>query len=926
MAGSKRADAKRWRCDIVQLHYVRSSIPSFGGKAMLKESELHQLYQRLSLSKRAQQVIEEIRSSPPIRRVHSAAGNVSVRYPSRKMSVIIQAESHRNELAGIYEKEFDPETLEYYDQPSRIKLIYEAKNGRRIGVWHTPDYFVIRSDSIGWEEWKTKEELLRLAEQMPHRYVREENVWRCPPGEEYAAEFGFFYRVRSSAEIDWILQRNLLFLEDYLHAKGDVPDEKAVSSTTALVVEHPGITLQELLAICQVPSDVVFAMIARGQLYADLRAAPLAEPERVQTFRDRETAQGYAVVAFSSSRSTPFITVALGASVIWDGCSWSIVNLGATGTTLLATDGTLINLPQTTFEDLIKTGQLTTPDDTSISDVHDTVSELLSSASPADFEEANRRYAIIASRLAGDRLENETVPIRTIRRWLYRWNKAEARYGCGYAGLLPQYQDRGNRQQKIPNSALETMTAFIANDYETLKQKTKTAVYGALVRKCEEQGVVAPSYRTFTQAIRNRPRVEQVQKRQGKRAAYQHKSFYQELTLTTPRHGDRPFEIGHIDHTLLDIELVCSHTGRNLGRPWGTFLSDAFSRRLLAVTLSFDPPSYRACLMVLRECVQRHGRFPQIIVVDGGREFESVYFETLLARYECSKKTRPGAQPRFGSVCERLFGTTNTRFIYNLLGNTQITRNVRQVTKSVSPQEQACWTLGRFHARLSEWAYEVYDTLEHPALNQSPRDAFAMGMAQGGQRPQRLIPYDESFRMLTLPTTRKGTAKVMPRLGVKINALCYWSDALLDPEVEKTQVPVRYDPFDAGVAYAFIKGRWVQCLSEHYAIFAGRSEREIQLATAELRKRHHLHSQQFTISARKLADFLTSLEAEEILLEQRLRDAEARGMLTSSKEQPILDMTMGPVEEKDLRKVEPNPLLEQERQAANEILGSYEDF
>ena len=182
-----------------------------------------------------------------------------------------------------------------------------------------------------------------------------------------------------------------------------------------------------------------------------------------------------------------------------------------------------------------------------------------------------------------------------------------------------------------------------------------------------------------------------------------------------------------------------SHTGRNLGRPWGTFLSDAFSRRLLAVMATFDPPSYRACMMVLRECVQRHSRLPQVIVVDGGREFESVYFETLLARYECSKKTRPGAKPRFGSVCERLFGTTNTRFIYNLWGNTQITRNVRQVTKSVSPQEQACWTLGQFYVRLCEWAYDIYDTLDHPALGQSPRDAFAMGMVcmrMGGGRNQ----------------------------------------------------------------------------------------------------------------------------------------------------------------------------------------------
>jgi len=62
-------------------------------------------------------------------------------------------------------------------------------------------------------------------------------------------------------------------------------------------------------------------------------------------------------------------------------------------------------------------------------------------------------------------------------------------------------------------------------------------------------------------------------------------------------------------------------------------------------------------MMVLRECVRRHGRFPQNLVVDGGKEFESVYFDTLLARFECIKKTRPPAKARFGSVCERLFGT-----------------------------------------------------------------------------------------------------------------------------------------------------------------------------------------------------------------------------------------------------------------------------
>lgn len=117
--------------------------------------------------------------------------------------------------------------------------------------------------------------------------------------------------------------------------------------------------------------------------------------------------------------------------------------------------------------------------------------------------------------------------------------------------------------------------------------------------------------------------------------------FYWELEFTTPRHGDRPFEVGHIDHTLLDIELVCSRTGGPLGRPWATLLIDAYSRRILAVYLTFDEPSYRSCMMVVRICVQRFSRLPETIVVDGGAEFSSTYFETLLAAFECTKKQRP---------------------------------------------------------------------------------------------------------------------------------------------------------------------------------------------------------------------------------------------------------------------------------------------
>src|SRR5260221_11752282 len=85
-----------------------------------------------------------------------------------------------------------------------------------------------------------------------------------------------------------------------------------------------------------------------------------------------------------------------------------------------------------------------------------------------------------------------------------------------------------------------------------------------------------------------------------------------------------------------------------------------------SVYLAFDPPSYRSCMMALRICVQRFGRMPGALVGDFGREFHSTYFDALLLRSHTAKKDRPGSKPRFGSVIERLFGTTNTEFISNL--------------------------------------------------------------------------------------------------------------------------------------------------------------------------------------------------------------------------------------------------------------------
>ena len=790
---------------------------------MLSRDDLLTLYQRLGLSDEARSVIDQVRSSDPARRVRSGRGNVSGRYPSKKMGVTIQFESHRVELAAIYEMEHDAHVLEFFDQPPSIKLLYDSAKQQGMGVLHTPDFFVIRDDAVGWEEWKTEEELNRLAEHNQNRYQRDETgLWRCPPGEAYASQSGLYYRVRSAQGIDWVFQRNMQFLDDYLRADCPPCVPAVYERLLGHILATRGLSLEMLFDTTQdvATRDEIYLLIATGALSVDIRSASLREPARVLVFAPGDEQPQR--IAGGRTDDSP-------------------------------------HAPQTTR-------QAMDPE----------ILKMLSNAGEQDLRMANLRCRVVRERLQnGPRDADPSVPARTLRRWAASYRSAEQRHGNGYVGLLPRSHDRGNATQRLPENTRLLMNEFIAGDYETLKQKSVYISWIGLKRACEARNTQTPSYKTFSLAVRAKAGFRQTLKRQGRRAAYVQEPFYIELDMKTPRHGDRPFEIGHIDHTELDVEVISANTGQVLGRPWMTLLMDAFSRRVLAFYVTFDPPSYRSCMMILRECVRRHRRLPQIVVLDGGREFDSVYFETLLARYECTKKTRPPAKARFGSVCERIFGITNTRFIHNLVGNTQITRNVRQVTKSVNPKEHASWPLPELYDYLAEYLYDVYDTIEHPALGLAPRDAYQRGVTATGARPHRQIADNQEFQMWTLPTTAKGTAKVAPGRGVKINHVYYWAESLRDPTLEHSQVGVRYDPFDAGLAYVFAGGHWAQCHSEYYLAFRGRSEKEIALASAELRRQQQCHSQGLEITAKKLAAFLASVESEEALLLQRQRDRES---------------------------------------------------
>ncbi|MHB1566129.1 MAG: DDE-type integrase/transposase/recombinase [Acidiferrobacter sp.] len=871
---------------------------------MRTTAEIDALCSRLNIPPNGRAQIERIRNAPPSRTVQGGRGNVCARYPSRKMGHTIQAESHSLELPGIYDMEYDRDVLEYYDQPAAIKLRYITLSGRMTGAFHTPDFFVISDARVGWVEWKHEGELVTVAAKQPGRYSQDANgQWRCPPGEEYAAFFGLQYALRTERSLNQTTYQNLVFLEDYFAIEAPEPDPALMEAVRARLRARPGMTLADLLREeGGLTPDEIFSLIARETVYCDLGAARLSEANYVRLFLDEITGAAFRTAADSrrDDAQLPFTPIVQrpGQTFRWDGNLWTILNVGASKIFVESAAGDHITLEEAVFTKLITEGAICgvvgAP-----SASHPISNKILAKARPEDLALANSRYALIRPLLEGGQPAQSDVTARTQYAYLKQWRAAEEGLGCGYLGLLPGHVRKGNRSLRLPEESLKYLDETIDTYYESKRTTSVWVAFGRYLNVCKEHGVIAASYKTFTKHVARRPLDKQIRRREGRKRAYPHEEFYWQLDGHVPRHGSRPFEIAHIDHTEIQLEIASSRTHKPLGRAWLTLMVDAYTRMVLAFALSFEPPSYRSCMSVLRDCVRRHGRLPKTIVVDRGAEFGGVYFQTLLARFEITQKSRPPSMPRFGSVVERLFGATQSQLIDNLLGNTKITRHVRQMAPEVDPKRHALWTLEKFNALFEAWLAEFYAVTPHPALGQSPKDALEQGLADTGLRNFTRIAYDENFRLLTSPTTPRGVARVHPARGIKINYLYYWSTAFRDARFArgKVDVRVRYDAYNAGVAYVLVDSGWVACRSERYTEFQGRTEREIQMASAELRQQNTDHGRQRTVTARKLGAFLNSAEVGERLALERERESETRHV-REHYEAPLKAVPTGPTSSK----------------------------
>ena len=836
-----------------------------------------------------QHLVRQARRESPIRQVQSRIGNVITRFVSRKMQRVVVGESRTVELPAIVRYEHDAHVLEYYAQPVKLDLrLTDGGLNKPFRLNTTPDFLVLTDSGIAIDEWRTSERMQRLSKKYPGRFEYDGTRWRWPEVQEFLAERGIDYRIRTDDEHPHVYVQNLRFLSDYYSPECPAVEPRALALLQACFVNRASFTLAELIdlgrttEVCDVEqkptpdkqftADDVYKAIADGDLTFDLDVDLLSQTHRSCVHRDKATLAFWRRVAQEPMDPgygpAGLITLQPGNQITYGMVPYEVSLVGTDKILLRGEHGTT-ELPLADFDALrqqdrirIKTGSAPQITETRLPSI------LLS---PVEIERALTRARALDLAAAGT--NNCHVAKRTLQRWVKLARDAGENSVSRNLALAGAHRARGNRTRKISGEVLELIREC-ATSYNRVAGPSMRHTYLELQRLCHEKNLTPCSLPTFRAELK---RLASTRAREGRRREYHSAPIVWYLNAKDPLHGVRPFEIVHIDETPLDVVAVAPGYPKPLGRPWLSLAVDADSRHVLGFYLSFRDPSEFSCMMVLRDIVRRHGRMPELILTDNGPGFRSGLMRRVCETYRANHQFRPPAQPRFGSVMERLFQTTNTEFVHNLEGNTKLMKHVRTVTKSVRPERFACWTLPALHGGLDYFFRYVYGKSFHPAHGESPAEYLARRLVETGRRTHRLLQLDRTFLLETCPPAdATGTRVIDSQRGIRVHYLWFWTESFRDRKWHGKSVPVRVDPWDARYCYALLERDWHRCTCKLATQLASVSRLELETYFEERSAKQGIASH--LLCPERVAEWMRAFDPRQFDPRLRIEQLEARSI------------------------------------------------
>ncbi|PLY12617.1 MAG: hypothetical protein C0631_16580 [Sedimenticola sp.] len=699
-------------------------------------------------------------------------GNVRSQYPSESLGHSTNSESYTAELPLFIRCEADSYIAAYYDQGPEVEVQGHDKNGRKRRKPYTSDAVVLTRDCIAVVQVKLLSTLQELVEKNPHDWQEHSGYYQYLPAESRFAYMGILHVVWSPPPGGEIFTQNLeLFHQLPIQFSGSThPDAAKVLSTLETM---RCASISQILDACDIQDcTAIFTLIRDNVLFASLKESLLTDIH----------------------------------------------------TSLVATSIQELKASLSLRESAIATGLPKEPVDAEGLAVHE------------DLQEALRKLAIVEA--------NEKT--RSCRRYKKQIREGAENGLTPIQSLVPRRkaktQDDGRKKPKRPKIVLAYLKSYISGEIEYREGNDKEKRRVDDIRKLTP---MAAFNEYFTDASLYHPDFAPVSRptfimhlnlkdpeRRGRdRAGERGGNAAKEPTDVDDRaiKPSRPFECATIDHYKADIfcEAIRDTSDTYVASPWVSVMLDLATSYILALWITFSNPSKKTCAALLRLCARAHSRWPERIIVDRGSDFQSVYFQGVLANYKIRKDDRPVSDARYGAEAERFFNSMRVECLNHLPGNYVYIADNRSVSSSHQARKAELLDLRQFIIQAGQHA-----NWSNNCKIRNDRISATIAMEQGLLRfpfSGKEIEVDNKFMVAT--AVDDGRYKLDRQRGLHIGDYHYTNTRLFRSIAN--HLDTRDDPENPYIVYAHVADEWLPCLASPNKSYSTASDAEKRYIAAK---------------------------------------------------------------------------------------------
>lgn len=280
-------------------------------------------------------------------------------------------------------------------------------------------------------------------------------------------------------------------------------------------------------------------------------------------------------------------------------------------------------------------------------------------------------------------------------------------------------------------------------------------------------------------------------------------------TVTGAIKVTRLLERVEIDHTPVDLLVVCGLTRMVLGRPWLTLVIDRMSRMVLGFYISFHAPSAYSVLYALRMAILPKDDLlknidgiknpwparglPRTMAMDNGMDLHADAVEAFALEAAVELLYCGAAHPELKGAIERMMRTISHDLFHQLPGTVF---NCVDVRGGYPSEKKAAIDIDQLTRILIKWIVDVYHCTPHRGLNGAT--PLQVWQAEEAKAEFELPAYPHQLDLIV----GQIAARTVFHYGVEYDCIRYNSPVLasLSEQTRKKQV-VQIRVYEHDVSY-----------------------------------------------------------------------------------------------------------------------------